>query len=151
MHAHHKLSRCTLAYLHPLNKQTVDSLHSLPRTRYLPHSAAIKFLTFQHAIQTQHCLCTPQLLHTRQTMFAMLSSNCVAATHNTTSATLLMHTTNTRHSRQNGTRCRDGVKVVFVSSHLVWMVFEGSILCFHLLSSETFCDLYVLGFLTTST
>ena len=28
---------------------------------------------------------------------------------------------------QNGTRCRDGVKVLWCRSHLVWLVFEGSI------------------------
>ena len=39
------------------------------------------------------------------------------------------------HVWQNGTRCRDGVKVLWWRSHLVWLVFEGSILtcaCFHL-------------------
>ena len=42
------------------------------------------------------------------------------------------------HSWQNGTRCRDGVKVLWCHSHLVWLVFEGSIptcACFH---SENF-------------
>ena len=39
-----------------------------------------------------------------------------------------MHTTNTKHSWQNGTRCsRDGVNVLWCRSHLVWLVFEGSI------------------------
>ena len=41
------------------------------------------------------------------------------------------------HSWQNGTRCRDGVNVL-CHSHLVWLVFEGSIptcACFH---SENF-------------
>ena len=49
-----------------------------------------------------------------------------------------MHTTNTKHSWQNGTRCRDGVNVLWCCSHLVWLVFEGSIptcACFH---SENF-------------
>ena len=35
---------------------------------------------------------------------------------------------------QNGTRCRDGVNVLWCRSHLVWLVFEGSIptcACFH--------------------
>ena len=27
----------------------------------------------------------------------------------------------------NGKRCRDGVKVLWCHSHLVWLVFEGSI------------------------
>ena len=42
------------------------------------------------------------------------------------------------HSWQNGTRCRDGVNVLWWCSHLVWLVFEGSIptcACFH---SENF-------------
>ena len=49
------------------------------------------------------------------------------------------------HSWQNGTRCRDGVNVLWCHSHLVCQVFEGSIpTCayFHL---ETFlCDLFLL-------
>ena len=32
--------------------------------------------------------------------------------------------TNTRHSWQNGTRCRDGVKVLWCHSHPVWPVFK---------------------------
>ena len=39
---------------------------------------------------------------------------------------------------QNGTKCRDGVKVLWYHSHFVWLVFEGSIptcTCFH---SENF-------------
>ena len=42
------------------------------------------------------------------------------------------------HSWQNGTRCRDGVNVLWCHSHLVCLVFEGSIptsVCFH---SENF-------------
>ena len=38
------------------------------------------------------------------------------------------------HSWQNGTRCRDGVKVLWCHSHLVQLVFEASIptcTCFH--------------------
>ena len=35
------------------------------------------------------------------------------------------------HSWQNGTRRRDGVNVMWYRSHLVWLVFEGSIPCFH--------------------
>ena len=31
------------------------------------------------------------------------------------------------HSWQNGTRCRDGVNVLWCRFHLVWLVFEGSI------------------------
>ena len=52
------------------------------------------------------------------------------------------------HSWQNGTTCRDGANVLWFSSHLVWLVFEGSILtcaCFHL--ENFFCDLFLLFFL----
>ena len=31
------------------------------------------------------------------------------------------------HSWQDGTRCRDGVKLLWCHSHLVWLVFEGPI------------------------
>ena len=88
----------------------------------------------------------------------MLSSNYIAATHNITyspctstctthpalpfplpSTTLLgTQLTNTKHSWQNGTKCRDGVNVLWYHSHPVWLVFEGSIptsACFH---SENF-------------
>ena len=88
----------------------------------------------------------------------MLSSNYIASTHNIThspctstytthpaipsplpSITLLCtQLTNTKHSWQNGTRCRDGVNVLWCRSHLVWLAFEGSIptcACFH---SENF-------------
>ena len=46
-----------------------------------------------------------------------------------------MHTTNIKHSWQNGTRCRNSVKLLWCHSHIVWLVFEGSIPCFH---SENF-------------
>ena len=75
---------------------------------------------------------------------AMLSSNYNAATHNTThsmhmhntqpipsplpSITLLCtQLTNTKHSWQNGTKCRDSVNVSWCRSHLVQLVFEHSI------------------------
>ena len=50
------------------------SLHSLPHTTICAMFSSNKLLILQHAIQTQHCSCTPQLLHTRQTTSAMLSS-----------------------------------------------------------------------------
>ena len=121
----------------------------------------------QHTIQTQlmhalHSFC----IHARQTISAMLSiySNYITATHNTThspgtstctphpalptplpSTTLLCtQLTNTKHSWQNGTRCRDGVKLLWCHSHLVWLpVFEGSIptcACFHSDKLNIFCD-----------
>ena len=50
------------------------------------------------------------------------------------------------HGWQNGTRCRDGVKVLWCCSHLVWLVFEGSIptcACFQL---KTFLLLVCFAF-----
>ena len=64
-------------------------------------------------------------------------------THPTASHNPSLHTTNTNRIFvkpylckwwQNGTRCRDGVKVLWCHSHLVWLVFEASIptcTCFH--------------------
>ena len=52
--------------------------------------------------------------------------------------------TNTKHSRQNGTRCRDGVKLLWCHSHLVWLVIEGSIPM--LFIQKTFCDIRYTSF-----
>ena len=49
------------------------------------------------------------------------------------------------HVWQNGTRCRDGVRVLWWHSHLLWLVFEGSIptcACLHL-ASKIYHDLIV--------
>ena len=49
------------------------------------------------------------------------------------------------HVWPNGTRCRDGVRVLCWHSHLVWLVFEGSIptcACLHL-ASKIYRDLIV--------
>ena len=46
--------------------------------------------------------------------------------------------TNTRYSCQNSTRCRNGVKVLWCRSHLVWLVFEGSIPTCTCFNSENF-------------
>ena len=43
-----------------------------------------------------------------------------------TLSVLCIKLTNTKHSWENGTRCRDGVSVLWCRSHLVWLVFEGS-------------------------
>ena len=104
----------------------------------------------------------------------MLSSNYIAATHNVTHfpctstytthpaihppppqlpSTILLCTqlTNTKHSQQNGTRCRDGVNVLWCRSYLVRLVFEHSIptcACFHLENSFVTC--YTLRLVTIS-
>ena len=74
-------------------------------------------------------------------------SNYIAATHNIThspcTSTCTTHPplpsplpsttlpctqlTNAKYTWQNGTRCRDGVNVLWCHSLFVWLVFEGSI------------------------
>ena len=50
-------------------------------------------------------------------------------------------------SWQNGTRCRDGVIVLWCHSHLVWLVYEASIPIHALVFlQKTFCDLFLLLF-----
>ena len=50
-------------------------------------------------------------------------------------------------SWQNGTRCRDGVKVLWCHSHLVWLVFEASIPVHALVFlQKTLCDLFLFFF-----
>ena len=46
----------------------------------------------------------------------------------------------------NGTRCRDGVKVLWCHSHLVWLVFRVPSLHVLVFIQKTFCDLFLLGF-----
>ena len=49
-------------------------------------------------------------------------------------------------SWQNGTRCRDSVKVLWYHSHLVWLIFEASIPTCTCFLQKTFCDLFPLLF-----
>ena len=60
-----KLSTCTLTYLNPLNKLTSDSqllTHHPSYTQGICHVQQDYNFTTQHAIHTQHCLCTSQFL-----------------------------------------------------------------------------------------
>ena len=157
-------------FTHSLNEHSTQhcSLHSLPHKRQSISATFISNKILQHMYlklptyhMTHHC---SQFLHTRQTIPAMLSSNYIAATHNTTHSTahqhaqhtaipsplpsstlLCTHLTNTKHSWQNGTRCRDGVNVLWCRSHLVQLVFERSHPYMCLFSfGKLFCDLYYL-------
>ena len=126
-----------------------------------PFSKIINFGVTLMGIYPSLSMCRKSF--TRQIVSAMLSSNYIAATHNIThslctstctihpalptplpSTTLLCtQLRNTKHSWQNGTRCRDGVKVLWCRSHLVRLVFEGSsptCTCFH--SESVFVTLY---------
>ena len=50
------------------------------------------------------------------------------------------------HSWQNGTRCRDGVNVLWCRSHLVRLVLSVPSLYVLVFLWKTFCDLFVLFF-----
>jgi len=71
----------------------------------------------------------------------------LTTTHPTAFHNPSLHTTNKHKAylcnwQQNGTRCRDGVKVLWCHSHLVWFVFEASIpTCTCFVLQKSFCDL----------
>ena len=125
---------------------------------HLPHSSAIKFrnnLNSQHTIRSitahsfsiQDRLYLPCLVATtlqppttqHNTLHAHQCAQHTAIPSPLPSTTLLYtQLANTKHSWQNGTRCRDGVNVLWCRSHLVRLVFEHFIptcACFH---SENF-------------
>ena len=120
--SHHPYILCYFAkYAHHKTFNVYISLFQ-PTTRFLPCSAAIQFHDITYTI-------------TCHTDSILLSSNCVVATHNPMHAHQL-HTQPLPNplpfitllcTRQNGTRCRDGVKVLWWCSHFVLLLFEGSI------------------------
>ena len=78
------------------------------------------------SVQQLHCS-NPQ--HNSLSMHIKMHYTPTTAFHNSS-----LHTTNKHKAYsyfckwwQNGTRCRDGVKVLWCHSHLVWLVFEASI------------------------
>ena len=125
---------------------------------YQPHSAEKKFHNIKlklptyspdPALLTVSAYCI-QFLHTTVSIYQPCSvySNYIASTHNithspctstcTTHPTILSQLPSTTllctQLTNSGTRCRDGVNVLQCRSHLVWLVFEGSIptsACFH--------------------
>ena len=125
-----------------MNTALSTALHSfhIKENPYLLCSAAIKFHNMTD-LKLPTCHTDPVLLtFCKQDILyvpAMLSSNYIAATHNVThssctstctthpplpsllpSTTLLCtQLTSTKHSWQNGTRCRDDVNVLWYRSH----------------------------------
>ena len=116
---------------------------------YLPCSAAIKFHSITNSALLMRCRVSAK---SRQIVSTMLSiaTTLQQPTHSlctskcTTHLPLpthhypphchnpSLHTTNKHKAYlckwwQNGTRCRDGVKVLWCHSHLVWLVFEAFI------------------------
>ena len=72
-----------------------------------------------------------------------------STTHPTASNVLRTQLTQGTASWQNGTRRRDGVKVLCCHSHLVWLVFEGSIPTCACFCSENFLWLYTVECIIT--
>ena len=89
------------------------------------------------------------LLHCSNPQHISLSMHI--KTHCTPTTT---HPTTNKHKAylckwwQNGTRCRDGVKVLWCHSHLVWLIFDASIPTCTCFPSENFCDLYMYMWLS---
>ena len=132
------------------------SLHSLIHINadpYPPCSAAIKFHSIHLNSNIPHRpsiaqVCTVSACTQDRPYCHAQYSNYIAATHNITHSPSKRTThppiptpLQKKHKSylckrwQNGTRCRDGVKVLWCHSHLVWLVFEASIptcTCFHL-------------------
>ena len=100
-YAHHKTFYTHLAYSHTLNEHCTQhcSLHSLVHKR--------KSISAMFSINkiSQHNL----LQNTIQTQ---LMHPTPSTTHPTDFHNPPMHTTNSKHSWQNGTRCRDSVKLI---------------------------------------
>ena len=113
------------------------SILSLPHKRQsistMFSSNKLHNITFTLYIQTHHCSCTLQLLHTRQTISAILNSNYIAATHNTTHSPCTSTSPLAFHNPPIYTQLTQGrvgkmaqavemVKVLWCHSHLVWLV-----------------------------
>ena len=142
----HSTQHCSLHSL-PLKRQSISdsatfssnkiSQHNLKLPTYHKYPALLTVSAYKtdhtcHAQQQLNCI-QPQHTHSPRT------STCT--THPAIPSQLLSTTlictqlTNTQHSWQNGTRCRDDVNVLWCRSYLVLLVFEGSIstcACFHL-------------------
>ena len=150
-YAHHRTLYMHFAYSHPLNEHCTQhcSLHSLLNTRQFISAIFSSNKISQSNIPYRPSSCTPHAVSAFKTDHICHGqhSNYIGATHNIThspctstctphpaiptsqpSTTLLCtQLTNTKHSWQNATRCRDGVKLLWSHFHLVCLVFQGSI------------------------
>ena len=125
-----------------------NTLHAHQHAQHTPctstcttHSMHINMHNTLHAHQhAQHTPCTStctthsmhinmhNTLHAHQHAQHAQHAQHTAIPSPLPSSTLLCtQLTNIKHSWQNGTRCRDGVNVLWCRSHLVRLVFERSI------------------------
>ena len=128
----------------------LDDIATFISNKILQHN-----LNSQHTIQsiTAHSFCIQDKLYLPCSVATTLqpTHSMHINIHNTQpipsplpSTTLLCtQLTNTKHSWKNGTRCRDGVNVLWCHSHLVQLFFEHFIptcACFH---SENFFGTFI--------
>ena len=99
-----------LTQLSPLHMQLFTY-----KTTHISHTLAaiIKLQLFTHSplinLHTQHLI----LFHAQPSAYEKIL--------------LSTEQTSTRHSWQNGTRCRDGLKVLWCHSHIAWLAFHSYI------------------------
>ena len=113
-----------------------------------PYRPSIVHTLHSFCIQSR---CTMLICHAQYSNYIAATNNithslctfkCTIYTHHSHPSAFhnpSLHTTNKHKAYlckwwQNGTRCRDGVKVLWCHSHLVWLVLEASIptcACFH--------------------
>ena len=90
----------------------------LSSNNYTPTCSTAKSLhSFRICIQDDH------IFHAQQKL------GCSYPQRDFSTSTCFMHPSSTTHLTRHSqlTKCRDGVKVLWCHSHLVWLVFEGSI------------------------
>ena len=138
---HHRTLNMYIAYLHPLNRQTrlltpqpsaykvsaMFSSNNITYTPTLPYRLSTACALF--CIRDRPYLPCSIAIALQNTTHPPCTSTCTTHPCSTIpsqlSSTTLLWTqlTNTKHSWQNGTRCRAGVKVLCCHSHLVCLVF----------------------------
>ena len=114
---------CTAEFLH---KVKTDRIYHAQYSNYIAATHSLSVHIKMHYTPTTHTYHYPP------------TTTHPIAFHNPS-----LHTTNKHKAylckwQQNGTRCRDGVKVLWCHSYLVWLVFEASIPTCTCFPSENF-------------
>ena len=99
----------------PYRPSSQHSTVSAFKTDHICYAQYTNYLTATHILAHSPCTstCTPH-----QALPTPLPSTILLCTQ----------LTNTKHNWQNGTECRDDMKLLWCHSNLVWLGFEGSIL-----------------------
>ena len=111
-----------------------------PSTAHVLQSFCIQARQVGHICHAQYSNYIVHCRHPQHNSLAVhINMHHTPSTSHHTALHNPLHTTNKHKAhlskwRQNGTRCKDGVQVLWCHSHLVWLVFESSIptcACFH--------------------